>query len=84
MSPLLFPPVNEFVKRVRALKIHLLLIGHIRKNMPTMFGKEKAQRKMLESLPSIFYEVRQGWRGTRALGVRLAKGVAVAVTNGFQ
>jgi EH domain-containing protein 1 len=31
--------INEFVKRLRAFKIHLLLIGHIRKNMPAMFGE---------------------------------------------
>lgn len=50
-------PVNEFVKRVRALKIHMLLIGHIRRAMPAMFGKEKAQRRVLEQLPDVFYAV---------------------------
>jgi hypothetical protein len=50
--------VNEFVKRVRAFRIHLLIMGHIRKNMPAMFGKDKAQRKMLERLPDIFFQVR--------------------------
>jgi EH domain-containing protein 1 len=38
----------------------MLLIGHIRKHMPTMFGKDKAQKKMLDSLPDIFHAVR-GW-----------------------
>ncbi|GBF98304.1 hypothetical protein Rsub_10967 [Raphidocelis subcapitata] len=51
--------VNEFVKRVRALKIHMLLIGCIRKSMPSMFGREKAQRKMLEGLPDLFYAVQR-------------------------
>lgn len=51
--------VNEFVKRVRALKIHMLLIGHIKKNMPTMFGKDKAQRKILDTLPDVFYAVQR-------------------------
>jgi EH domain-containing protein 1 len=49
--------VNEFVKRVRAFRIHLLIMGHLRKNMPAMFGKDKAQRKMLERLPDIFSQV---------------------------
>lgn len=31
--------INEFVKRVRACKIHMLLIGHLRNNMPAMFGE---------------------------------------------
>jgi hypothetical protein len=52
------PQVNEFVKRVRAFRIHLLIMGHLRKNMPAMFGKDKAQRKMLERLPDIFFQVR--------------------------
>jgi hypothetical protein len=51
------PQVNEFVKRVRAFRIHLLIMGHLRKNMPAMFGKDKAQRKMLERLPDIFFQV---------------------------
>jgi len=29
--------VNEFVKRVRAFKIHLLIIGHIKHAMPGGF-----------------------------------------------
>lgn len=49
--------INEFVKRVRTLKIHLLIIGHIRKAMPAIFGKAKAQRKILDNLSQIFTEV---------------------------
>eukprot|EP00879_Flechtneria_rotunda_P003023 GHRR01003241.1.p1 GENE.GHRR01003241.1~~GHRR01003241.1.p1 ORF type:complete len:568 (+),score=176.91 GHRR01003241.1:379-2082(+) len=51
--------VNEFVKRVRAFRIHLLILGHIRKQMPAMFGKDKAQRKMLDKLPEVFYQVQR-------------------------
>lgn len=50
--------VNEFVKRIRAAKIHILLVGHLRNKMP-MFGKEKAQKKMLEELPEIFRQVQR-------------------------
>lgn len=49
--------VNEFVKRVRAFKIHMLIIGHIKAQMPAMFGKDKKQRKMLDQLPDVFYQV---------------------------
>jgi len=35
--------VNEFVKRVRAARIHILIMGHLRKQMPSMMGKAKAQ-----------------------------------------
>eukprot|EP00887_Chlorella_sp_A99_P005433 scaffold1.g5433.t1 len=36
--------VNEFVKRVRAAKIHFLIMGHLRKQMP-YFGQKKAQAR---------------------------------------
>ncbi|KAG2500095.1 hypothetical protein HYH03_001679 [Edaphochlamys debaryana] len=51
--------INEFVKRVRAAKIHILLVGHLRKQMPSMFGKEKAQRKLLEDIISNFEAVQR-------------------------
>lgn len=50
--------VNEFVKRVRAFRIHLLIIGHIKHAMPALFGKDKAAKKMLTQLPEIFRQVR--------------------------
>lgn len=46
--------VNEFVKRVRACKIHTLLVGHLRKQMPALMGKQKAQEKMLRDLGKEF------------------------------
>jgi len=49
--------INEFVKRVRAAKIHLLLVGHLRKQMPSMFGRDKAQKKLLDDLPTHFHQV---------------------------
>lgn len=50
--------VNEFVKRVRAFRIHLLIMGHIKQAMPALFGKDKAAKKMLQHLPDIFRQVR--------------------------
>lgn len=46
------------MKRVRAFRIHLLIIGHIKHAMPALFGKDKAARKMLQQLPEIFRQVR--------------------------
>lgn len=51
--------VNEFVKRVRAAKIHILLVGHLRKQMPTMFGKDKMQKKLLDGLVDHFRQVQR-------------------------
>lgn len=35
--------INEFVKRVRAFRIHMLIISHLRKQMPVMMGKKSTQ-----------------------------------------
>mmetsp|Transcript_33515 Transcript_33515/g.99767 ORF Transcript_33515/g.99767 Transcript_33515/m.99767 type:complete len:622 (-) Transcript_33515:364-2229(-) len=51
--------INEFVKRVRSCKIHMLLIGHMRKQMPSMFGAAKAQEKMLGSITDHFSQVQR-------------------------
>ena len=51
--------VNEFVKRVRAAKIHILIMGHLRKKMPAMMGKQKAQEKLLASLQTEFGMVKR-------------------------
>jgi len=49
--------VNEFVKRVRAARIHVLIMGHLQKKMPTMMGKQKSQEKMIANLEEEFYQV---------------------------
>ncbi len=46
--------VNEFVKRIRAAKIHIMIVGHLRAKMPAMMGKQKAQEKMLRNLSDHF------------------------------
>ena len=51
--------VNEFVKRVRAAKIHCLIMGHLRKQMPAMMGKQKAQEKLLKDLGNQFSYVQR-------------------------
>jgi len=50
--------VNEFVKRVRAAKIHFLIVGHLRKQMP-YFGQKKAQERLLENLAAEFQQVQR-------------------------
>jgi EH domain-containing protein 1 len=50
--------VNEFVKRVRAAKIHFLIMGHLRKQMP-YFGQKKAQAKLLDRLQEEFVHIQR-------------------------
>ncbi|CAG9460608.1 unnamed protein product [Pedinophyceae sp. YPF-701] len=50
--------VNEFVKRMRAAKIHVAIMGHLRKMVP-MFGKAKWQEKVLQTLDQEFVKVQR-------------------------
>ena len=49
--------INEFVKRARAAKIHAHIIGHLKKEMPAMMGKAKAQQKLIDNLADEFGKV---------------------------
>ena len=43
--------VNEFVKRVRAARTHCILVGHLRKQLPAMFGARQRPRALPSALP---------------------------------
>ncbi|EES11620.1 EH domain-containing protein 1 [Sorghum bicolor] len=51
--------INEFVKRARAAKVHAHIISHLKKEMPALMGKAKAQQKLLDSLDDHFAKVQK-------------------------
>jgi len=50
--------INEFVKRTRRLKVHLLIIKHLRSQFG-WFGKNKTQAKVLANLGATFRDIAQ-------------------------
>lgn len=48
--------VNEIVKRARQVKVHSLIVNHMREQFG-FFGKADTQRKMLDDLPEQFKQV---------------------------
>jgi hypothetical protein len=46
--------INELVKRIRKVKTLAYVIGHLKAEMPTMMGKEKKQKKLINDLPTVF------------------------------
>ena len=54
--------INEMVKRVRSAVVHACILGHLRSKMPYLWGKEKAQVKLIEQLDVIFAEVRRTYQ----------------------
>ncbi|RRT75858.1 hypothetical protein B296_00009797 [Ensete ventricosum] len=53
------PEINEFVKRARAAKIHAYIISHLKKEMPSMMGKAKAQQRLIDNLEDEFVKVQK-------------------------
>ncbi|KNA25803.1 hypothetical protein SOVF_003530 [Spinacia oleracea] len=51
--------INEFVKRARAAKIHAYIISHLKKEMPSMMGKSKAQQRLIDNLEDEFLKVQR-------------------------
>ena len=54
--------INEMVKRARLLRVHALIIGHLKAKMPSLFGKEKKQKKLLDNIREEFFEVYRRWK----------------------
>ncbi|KAF9190341.1 hypothetical protein BGZ50_000285 [Haplosporangium sp. Z 11] len=51
--------VNEIVKRARQAKVHAYIIGHLKKEMPTVFGKTSRQQELIRDLDKEFLKVQQ-------------------------
>ncbi|RAL49545.1 unnamed protein product [Cuscuta campestris] len=54
--------INEFVKRARDAKIHAYIISHLKKEMPSLMGKSKAQKRLINNLANVFAEVQREHR----------------------
>jgi len=54
--------VNELVKRIRTARIHALLLSHLKKQMPRVLNKQKAQENLLLNLEDEFAKVRFEYR----------------------
>ncbi|KAG0311882.1 hypothetical protein BGZ97_011574 [Linnemannia gamsii] len=51
--------VNEIVKRARLAKVHAYIIGHLKKEMPAVFGKASRQQELIRDLDKEFARVQQ-------------------------
>lgn len=50
--------INELVKRVRALKVHLLILQHLKRKMPSVMFKQSSQAKLMENMAEHFEVVK--------------------------
>ncbi|KCV73093.1 hypothetical protein H696_00638 [Fonticula alba] len=51
--------VNELVKRTRQARVHAIIISHLRKQMPAMFGKSTKQEELLADMRNVFEEIQR-------------------------
>eukprot|EP00047_Mylnosiga_fluctuans_P003555 m.229726 g.229726 ORF g.229726 m.229726 type:complete len:550 (+) comp11949_c0_seq1:110-1759(+) len=51
--------INDLVKRTRYVKVHALLLGHLRNQMPSIFGKSSKQQELLDNMPDVFRTVQR-------------------------
>ena len=49
--------INEIVKRARMAKVHAYIIGHLKKEMPSLFGKERKQAELIDHLDQEFLKL---------------------------
>jgi hypothetical protein len=51
--------INEIVKRARMAKVHAYIIGHLKAEMPAMFGKSSKQQQLIDQLDEEFLKVQR-------------------------
>ncbi|GAM19970.1 hypothetical protein SAMD00019534_031450, partial [Acytostelium subglobosum LB1] len=49
--------VNDLVKRARAAKVHSLIMGHLKNEMPSVFGKDSKQSELIKGLDKEFQKI---------------------------
>lgn len=49
--------LNDLIKRARLAKVHACLLDHLRNQMPSLMGKDKAKRGMIDNLVQIYHKV---------------------------
>jgi hypothetical protein len=54
--------VNEFVKRARLVKVHAYLIGHLKKQMPALWGSKQKKEELIKEMLNVYREVKRTYR----------------------
>jgi len=74
--------INELVKRARMSRVHALIIGHLKAQMP-FFGQAAAQKKMIDNMAEEFYAVMKKHRLPQGDFPNIARFAEVASTYDF-
>lgn len=51
--------LNDLIKRARLAKVHAYIISHLKKEMPSMFGKDAKKKELIKALPEIYSQIQR-------------------------
>ncbi|CAO4380061.1 unnamed protein product [Caenorhabditis nigoni] len=51
--------LNDLIKRARLAKVHAYIIAELRKQMPSMIGKEKKKKELIQNLDKIYEQLQR-------------------------
>ncbi|XP_014212435.1 EH domain-containing protein 3 [Copidosoma floridanum] len=51
--------LNDLIKRARLAKVHAHIISALRKDMPTMFGKDSRKKELIKNLGQIYDQIQR-------------------------
>ncbi|KRZ97175.1 EH domain-containing protein 1 [Trichinella sp. T8] len=51
--------LNDLIKRARLAKVHAYIIAHLKKEMPSMMGKEKRKKELIQNLDKIYEQLQR-------------------------
>jgi hypothetical protein len=74
--------INELVKRARMSRVHALIVGHLKGQMP-FFGQQSKQKALLDNLADEFFAVMKKHRLPQGDFPNLARFKEVAMTYDF-
>ena len=75
--------VNELVKRARMAKVHALVVGHLKSQMPSLFGHAAKQAELIGDMANQFFQVMKKHRLPQGDFPNLARFQDVAKTFDF-
>ena len=54
--------LNDLIKRARLAKVHAYVISSLRKDMPSMFGKEGKKKELIKNLDSLYASLQREYQ----------------------
>lgn len=54
--------INEMIRRAKQVRVHGIILSHLKYQMPSFFGKASKQNKMIANIKEEFYKIQQEYQ----------------------